>query len=406
MRIILLFFIFITFKLFAQEEFKLQATLEKVTESGFYKLKLPVQVISAMENFPNDMRIYDAQGNETPYLLKAYDEHFSIESTRFHYINSFRIKSFNGQTFVRIQNKKHKVFSRFYVMYKNAQTGQNLRLYAGNLSDQLEQLPVHLLTQTINSGFTVLQLIDFPPCSFNHYEIRIEASDAKYAQIQQVGYLDRKIPGKNYVRLSKPEIKQQELSEQKLSLIEINFKTPQRVDAVYVYANGTEFYHRNANFLIKDSTVYKKKKSYFFRNLKSFKISSNIEPYIEFDNFRTQKFYLQIENKDNPPISIDSIVFFQKKYYLVARFEKNKQYILRCGNKNLHKPEYDLQYFSDKIPGRLKNVKILELTKLKQNKTVDSKGFKPGKNIVWIVILFVSAILIFIVVKMMKNTDN
>jgi len=406
MRILIILFTFSWISAFAQD-FKLQATLEKVPENGFYKIKLPVQIISAMENFPADIRIYDEQNNEVPYIFKSSDEYFSIESTDFHYFNNFRIKSYGNQTYIRIKNKKQKTFSRFYVMYKNGQTGKNLKLYAINRQNQLKLLSIEQLqTQTIDGGQTVLQVFDFPDCSYSYYEIRIEKNEGKFAQIKQVGYLDKSVSKPAMQKLPAPELTKENIQEQKISRITIRYDVTQRIDAVRIFIGNPDYYYRDANFLVKDSSVHKKKKSFFYRNVKNFKISSDAEAYIRLNDFRAQTFYLQIENKDNPPLKVDSLVCFQKKYYLVAQLEKDKKYFLRVGSHDLPKPEYDLQYFTDKIPKQLKSIELQNVDKLNKKQKVDNKGFNPDKSMVWMLILIISAVLIFIVAKMMKNTDN
>ena len=200
-------------------------------------------------------------------------------------------------------------------------------------------------------------------------------------------------------------MKQKYLKKKKTQQLKISYKKPQRIDAVLVYISQPEFYMRKADLMIKDSTIYKKRKpSYYMRSIKYFDLNSECLPLVYLNGLREREFYLQIENQDNPPLKIDSIACFQKKYFLIARLEKDKTYTLGIGNPKINQPQYDLEYFSSQIPKVLKTIKAGQVT-YQENK-VKEKVFAPDRKIVWTIIAFTALVLLFVTAKMLKSSEN
>ncbi|MCF6241355.1 MAG: hypothetical protein L3J74_08435 [Bacteroidales bacterium] len=390
---------------FAQD-FKLEAKLEKIDESGFYKIKLSPELISAMENFPADIRIFDEENNEIPYIFKNYEDSKLAETLKYRKFQYSKIKTSNKHKVISIVNNKNKIFSRFYILYKNGQNAYNLKLYGGNEKNKLKEIATTAKTLRYNNLGEILELIDFQPCKYKYYRIQIDKYSTKYPQISKFGYIESTIPGKAYLKLENPDITQNDIKDKKISRIKISYDSPQSIDMININISNIDFYYRNTRIQIKDSAVHKKKKNYYYRTLKSFKLNSDCMPIVLLNNFRAKTFYLEIENKDNTALRVDSIECYQKKYYLITKLEKDKKYFLRVGNAQTQKPEYDLQYFTDKIPKHLKVAEITGISQINYLKNVENKGFQPDKKIIWIVIILIAGILLYITLRMLNKTDN
>ncbi len=405
-RIIFIILLFSLFTAAFAQDFKVEAKLEKVDESGFYKIKLPPELISAMENFPADLRIYDEQNNEIPYIFKNYEDSKLAETLKYSKFQNSKIEVSNKRKLISIVNDKNQIFSRFYILYKNGQKAYNLKLFGGNEKNKLKEISITVTTLKYNKLGSVLELIDFHPCKYKFFKIQMDKYSTKYPQISKFGYIERTIPGKAYLKLKNPKIKQNDYKDKKVSRIKITFNSPQRINLININTGNIDFYYRNARIQIKDSSVHKKKKTYYYRTLNSFKLNSDCTPTVLFNNFRAQTFYLEIENKDNTPLKIDSIECFQKRYYLISKLKKNKNYFMRIGNVQIKKPDYDLQYFTDKIPKDLEVVKIANIKQIDNIKNSESKGFHPDTKTVWIVIILIAGVLLYITIRMLKKTDN
>lgn len=399
-------FIFGLFSISFAQDFKLEAKLKKVEETGFYKIKLTPELVSAMENFPNDLRIYDALNNEIPYIFRDYEKSESIETLNFRKFQNAKIQVNNKRKFINIVNAKNKFFSRFYILFKKGQNTDHLKLFGGNEKNQLKEISITLKTLKYNNQGSIIELIDFQSCKYKFFKIQIEEYSTQYSHIAKFGYIESKIPGKTYLKLENPEIKQNDFKDKKISRIKITYDTPQRINIININTHNIDFYYRNAHIQIKDSSVYKKRKNYYNRSIKSFKLNSDCKSIVLLNNLRAQTFYLEIENKDNIPLKIDSIECFQKKHYLISKLEKNKNYFLRVGNVQLNKPDYDLQYFTDKIPKPVKTVKITEIKPINNSKIIEKKGFYPDTKIIWAVIIIIAGILLYVSLRMLKKTNN
>ncbi len=389
------------------QSFKLEAQLEKVSETNFYRIKLAPEIVSGMENFPHDVRIFDEQNNEVPYLFLSNKYHLPVETLKYEKFKNSSIKKNDNQLVIRIENLNSKLFSLFYIMYKNPQNRQNIVLYGGNEMNKMKVILINDKSFIHNSKGSSIEFVYFQPCSYKYFEIHIKKFGKKYANVSKVGYINHSVPDKSFIRLLSPKINQKLNKEQRVSQIKITYNYPQRIDLLKINIASPDFYYRDAHIQIKDSSFYKKKKNYYYRRIiNSFKLNSDCASIVFLNNFREQTFYLEIENKDNLPLKIDSIECFQKKYYLIAKLENNKTYFLRCGDSRMTKAQYDIQYFTDKIPKHLKTIKTSETKPLNVNPIKQNRGFKPDKKVVWLVIIFISVILLYITVKMLKNTDN
>ncbi len=107
LTIILLFNLFtVTYA----QSFKLEAKLEKVSEANFYKIKLAPEIVSGMENFPNDIRIFDEQNNEIPYLFLNNEYHLAVETLKYNKFKNSSIKKNDNQLVIRIENLNNKKY--------------------------------------------------------------------------------------------------------------------------------------------------------------------------------------------------------------------------------------------------------------------------------------------------------
>ena len=70
--------------------------------------------------------------------------------------------------------------------------------------------------------------------------------------------------------------------------------------------------------------------------------------------------WIEIENKDNPPLEIASIQCRQLKSYLIGDLKASQNYTLSYGNWALKVPEYDINHFTSQIPERLPEARLSE----------------------------------------------
>ncbi|MBV1922793.1 MAG: DUF3999 domain-containing protein, partial [Flavobacteriaceae bacterium] len=88
---------------------------------------------------------------------------------------------------------------------------------------------------------------------------------------------------------------------------------------------------------------------------------------------------------------------------LVARFSEPAKYFLTYGNKNATSPNYDVGRFSDKIPGNLKPLKLLEQKSIKQEDEIKKEALFTNKLWLWIIMGLIILVLGGYSIKMLKK---
>ena len=168
---------------------------------------------------------------------------------------------------------------------------------------------------------------------------------------------------------------------------------------------GPRFYRREAR-LYKVDTLYGKKQRTF---LHDFYLSSNGSNAIFFPEFYGQEFIIEIDNRDDAPLTVKQLKAYQPARYIVAYLSRGEQYILQLGNKKAALPSYDLSYFSDSIPAQLPEVRtigsctdisIASVTEAPTEDWFRSKGW------IWTALLLVIGLLGFISYKMIKDMER
>jgi len=141
---------------------------------------------------------------------------------------------------------------------------------------------------------------------------------------------------------------------------------------------------------------------------KRFTLSSENKNTFSNLNIKHKEFWIEIDNKDNQPLSLNSINFYQKINYLVANLKANKEYSIIAGDKKLKKPSYDLVNFKDKIKTNLSTLKIeKEQFYSKPNLIIDKhKPFYEQTWFMWVSISFIALIILLFTISLMKQTKN
>ncbi len=407
-RINLLIFslIWMSFSMYSQD-WHWEADLNKIPDDGFYKINISPEIVSASVNNTADIRIFDASGNEIPYILDKEQavnlKEFFVE---YKIITNQSLRKFPYYSRIVIHNPKKNKISNFQLIIRNADVSKNLKLSGSDDATHWYVIKDKYQFRSIynDASTSVIKILNFPNSNYEYYEILISDWRNNPLQIQKAGYFDTSVEEGKYIKTTPSKIEQKEIKEEKQSLVHVYFPTTQLINKIQLKIEGPEFYYREAEILVKDSSINKKKKvEYFYRTIHSFVISSNSLNNIYFNNFRTKEFFIRIENHDDQPIKISEIKSWQLKHYLISQLSKTQKYSIRTGNAKITEPVYDLKYFKNDIPENINTIlteKIINISK-KEEKT--QKGLQPDKMIVWLIIGGIAILLIYFTTKMMKD---
>ena len=105
--------------------------------------------------------------------------------------------------------------------------------------------------------------------------------------------------------------------------------------------------------------------------------------------------YVEIENEDNPSLTISEILFFQEPLYIIADLKMTKNYTVKTGDEKLKAPKYDIAFFKNNITTKLPKAEIRNVQKKEAiKKVVKASSFWQKPWFMWLCIA-IAAIAIF-----------
>ncbi len=384
-----------------------EAELDEVSANGFYKINISPEIVSASENYTGDIRIYDDSENEIPYILdKEQAVNFTEFFVEYKIISNKSMRKWPYYSRIVIHNPKKNDISNFQLIIRNADVAKNLKLSGSDDNAHWYVIKDKYRFRSIyaDASTSVIKILNFPNSNYEYYEILIDDWRNNPLQIQKAGYFNTAVEEGKYAEIKQAKITQTELKKEKQSLVQVHFPENQLINKIQLKIDGPEFYYREAEILVKDSTVYKKQEpNYFYRTINSFIISSNSLNTVYFNDFRTNEFYIRVNNYDDKPIKVSNVNVWQLKHYLISKLDKTKKYTVRTGNEEIMKPAYDLKYFKDDIPENLTALTVKKIVDISKKEQKTQKEFQLSTITVWLIIGGIAILLIYFTTKMMKD---
>jgi hypothetical protein len=221
---------------------------------------------------------------------------------------------------------------------------------------------------------------------------------------KEIPYLiDHNAP-EEYHLLPVPEIVSKANSKNKTTEITFSFTDTMQIDKIQVHIEGPRYYYRRATMEQK----YTKGKTKSYPPLREMVLMSGQDNKFLCESIRDRKFYLTIENEDNPPLKIIKIDVFQRKHFLTAYFPTSGTYTIKFGNTHLKSPLYDIKHFTKKIPDSISIIKILNVQKkkLKTIEPVEMQAWFQSPAWIWSAIGAVILMLGFMSYKMIQELNK
>ncbi|MBA3681995.1 MAG: hypothetical protein H0W73_12670 [Bacteroidetes bacterium] len=203
------------------------------------------------------------------------------------------------------------------------------------------------------------------------------------------------------------------ISEDKIgkkTIIQLLFSNNQEVNRLDFKVKNPRLYMRHAAIYVNRERKLKHDKVEKYRELLyEFNLSSDYPLLFDMPYLNEKEVFIEIENKDNPPLELESISCKQLASYLVCDLNADNKYHLRFGNNALKIPEYDLANFVSSIPQLLPEAAIGAIKEIPKSKvTVEEKqkSFFETKQFLWICLGLGSIIIFFFSKSLLKDMAN
>lgn len=387
---------------FSQER---TAKLKTIQVDGFHQLMISPEIRSASKNNGDILRIFDSKKNEIPYVFFQKNNNSKSQKS-FEIISKNAIT--NKLTDVVILNKDAEKLNQIWLKIANTEVAKRFNISGSNDGNEWFGL--------VDNQF-VDELSD-PKSTFVVREFTFPFNQYKYLKFT---FLDKNSLPVNVMEAFSEAQFQNSISpivlsdftqkiihnkETKETVVTLQFKEPQVVDAFKIEVSNPNFYLRNATISVPKTRNFKKRTETFEDLVSLFQLSSKNNKIQEISSVFSKEFTITIENQDNSPLEIRKINLYQNPVSVLADLKKGENYTMVV-NPKLNKPNYDLAASGINFNQNFPEAKLENLDQLSENKTEDEeKNFWQKPLFMWVCIIFAIGIIAFFALGLVKDMNK
>jgi len=369
-----------------EKDYAWQAVIAPVTHSGFYQLHLSPNIIGlSMQPQVVDLRIYEGN-QEVPYLIR---EKKLQATTSFDTLSILSYKQDNTKhSVLTIGNPKERQLNQLLVIMNNASTDKEIQL-SGSYDQQKwyavkEKFP---LSATIvrSAGTEMVALLNFPNTSYTYYRLVVSDSLSAPLFIKKVGIdsvlAEQRNPYLDSLSFAKMEEvpHKQDLS----SLWRVSYDQAYLIQQLTFRVSTPKLFRREVKILLKEQLkdAQGRKREDYMPVGSGVLTPNNLVVSLD-GEIKTNEFFVEINNANNAPLSLQTVTAWQRQYDLITYLEEGTAYKLVLGNPKAAKPNYDLSYFENTIKEDIPLLKLEEFHPLNQQGTAESP--RVFKTVYWL----------------------
>lgn len=389
------------------QSFSTEATIPEVQKDAFYRVLISPDLSPHLNDELSDIRIYDGEQREVPYLLQK--ETPAYHSENFIEYEIIKKESKRGCcTSLILRNLDKTPINNIHLTIKNADASRDAALLGSDDNKNWFAIKDHftLSAPETSRESQEAKIVGFPWSNYEFYLLNINDSTRAPLNIISAGYYKEQSTYGKYQTLT-AKLTSSDSITQKKTYVKLLLNTLQFVDKMEIVVSGAKYYRRSATLLEKRIRITKNgKRTEYYSEIQNFELTSGRSAIIELSNVRAQEFLISIDNQDNPPLNISEVKVFQLNRYLTAWLEQGESYSLKFGQRQLSAPNYDLKYFRDSIPDQVAILKVANIKKLDKIEAKASDTFFNSKAFIWIAIVAVMLVLGVMSVKMVREASQ
>lgn len=390
------------------QKYLVSAKVSPIKKSAIYAVEIPPLLRSLSKEDLSDFRILDSKGNEVPYFL---NQNPGIStSTQYNEIPIIERKSIlNKNSFIIIENASGQKLSSLVLEISNSDLVKTFNVSGSN--DKLSWFG--LVSNNQLNGLadaektSVQKLINFPINKYRY--IKIDFNNLKTLPLNilkastvsdlTVNVVPQEISSKNYIVKNFPN--------EKLTRIYFKFDNVQIIDQFAFTIQKPLFYRRNAILFVNKLHKYKRKTEILKDAVSSFELASTGQNIFSSQQLREKEFFIEIDNKDNPPLTIADVKLYQTPIRIVANLDSNETYTVKTGNNEISAPEYDLSYFENTVLNHLSKASIYDVKTITELKISNKpKPIWQQSWVMWLGIVLGGVVVVYFSASMLKDLNN
>lgn len=384
---------------------KYRSAIEPVDSTGFYRILLHHGSVGNMKSNMADLRIFDSKNQAVPYMpAPEQGQQTAMNFQEFPILSHEIIR--DSATIVVIPNKDRKRINNLSLIVGNARVEKQIRLTGSNDRKVWFSVRENAVFSSVNNPDDVaeIKLIDFPLSDYAFFRIEIDDRHNSPVNVVKVGmYAGETISQPVGYTPIKSTFSTIDSAKQKVTWVDVSFNQLMVVDKMQVEVGAPAFYQRNVAVYVFGCDSAKDVKRHFVMDA----VFASDQPIVLYpNNIYGRGLTLAIENKDNAPLTIQSIRTWQKNRYCIAWLDKGETYQLRFGDASLNEPDYDIRFFKEQLKGNLPELKADESEPIPESVSPKKKhtvSFFRDERFIWAAIMIVIALLGWMTYAMMKD---
>ena len=386
---------------------KTTAKIETVKENGLHKIILPTEIRSFSQEELGDFRILDAKVNQMPYyILQGNSEETTSSFSEFKILSKTGIPK--SKTILIFENPKTSI-DEIVLSITNSDIIKPYSISGSN--DQKEWFGLvnnsKLIGLENSQDTSVYKTIPLPLSSYRFLKIELNDKKTLPINVLKIGFFTNKTSCPNVEEIFAKNTRILQIPVEKKTRIYINFNHPQIVNQIGFTITSPNLFQRIAQIYVNKKRAMNQKGAIFPEILTNFELNSNTKNSFAIPQLFEKEFVIEIENRDNQPLTLAKIQFFQNQIAVIADLKANEKYTIQTGNPNLHSPEYDLENFKNSINSNLPEAKIYDIKHIsrKENQAKD-KSFWQQSWFMWLCIGLGGLAIAFFTTSLVKDMQN
>lgn len=397
---------------FFAQAFTHLSLIEKPTKTGLYKIPLGPEVKHYMAKDLHDLRIYDSADHEVPYVILS--EPLLKSKSDFVPYEIVSQTHFSSYSEIVIHNPNKDKISNIAFNINNSDAFKYCAIEGSEDGKQWYSVSaLQELTLLYNEDYTnQYKCIYFPLNNYKYFRLLVDDWFSQPLKINSAGYFKNSVIAGKLYDVSFTKQITEDTKHQK-TLVTVKFNNNQSINRLDFKITEPRLFMRHAIVYAKRERKIKDNIEHYNETLCEFDLKSDKPLFFDIPTLNEQEIIIEIENKDNPPLQVDTLLCKQLGSYLICDLKANQSYYLKCGNDKLKVPEYDLINFVSQIPQLMPEAKLGTMEPIKQitvPKSEKEKVFYETKWFLWSC-LGVGALIIFFFSKslladMGKNNES
>lgn len=390
------------------QEYTAQASLPEIKEDGFYRILItPKVAVYVNDNFSN-IRLFDKDQREVPYLLNT--DPVAERTAAFHeYTIEEKYQLEDSCTILVLSNSSGSAINNISLHIRNADVTKETSLSGSDDKENWYVLKENFFLSNINNttGTSEIKIVDFPLSNYLYYRLWIKDKNSEPLNILNVGFYSTAQKSGNYFPVPVHTLIQKDTLREKKSYVRITFDTLRLMDNVEWFLSGSPFYLRNASVFTEwERTGKRGNKEKYLQHLSSIQLSSASKNIFYLPGIKVKNLVMVIENRDNPPLKVDSVAVNQLSRHITAWLEKGNVYTMKFGDDNFKAPSYDLTFFKDSIPAQVSFISLEHISPIvKDFKEASTPSIFRNRYVIWAAIIAVIALLLFMTIRLIRDAN-